>query len=66
MAENNDTMKIMVQESDKMLMQELDKSVPLHWSIINHSLRILLLSMALGLGALSVVLVVLLVLAWWY
>lgn len=53
-------MKIVVQEGEKMLVQdlELEESVSNHWIIISRSLRILLFSMALGLGVLSVVLVV--------
>jgi hypothetical protein len=60
--ENNETMKIVVQDDGgKMLMQEeleLEEDVSNHWIIVNHSLRILLFTMTLGLGVLSVVLVV--------
>ena len=59
--ENNETMKIVVRDDgEKMLVQELEleESVSNYWIIVNHSLRILLFSMALGLGVLSVVLVV--------
>ena len=54
-------MKIVVpDDGEKMLVQELEleESVSNYWIIVNHSLRILLFSMALGLGVLSVVLVV--------
>ena len=54
-------MKIAVRDDgEKMLVQELEleESVSNYWIIVNHSLRILLFSMALGLGVLSVVLVV--------
>lgn len=55
-------MKIVVQDDgEKMLVQEeleLEESVSNYRIIVNHSLRILLFSMALGLGVLSVVLVV--------
>lgn len=63
MIENNETMKIAIQESDKMLAQELEESVSLYWSTLSRSLRILLLSIALGLGVLSMVLVMVLVMA---
>ena len=54
-------MKIVVRDDgEKMLVQELEleESVSIRWIIVNHSLRILLFSMALGLGGLSVVLVI--------
>ena len=54
-------MKIAVRDDgEKMLVQELElaENVSNRWIIVNHSLRILLFSMALGLGVLSVVLVI--------
>jgi hypothetical protein len=65
--ENNETMKEVVPEGEKMLLLELeledDESVSIYWIIVGRSLRVLLLSMALLLGVLSVVLVLGLVMA---
>jgi hypothetical protein len=65
--ENNETMKEVVPEGEKMLLLELeledDESVSIYWIIVGRSLRVLLLSMALLLVVLSVVLVLGLVMA---
>jgi hypothetical protein len=53
--ENEETMKEVVVEREKMLVEEL--SVSWYWDVVGRSLRILLLLMALLLGGLSVVLV---------
>lgn len=59
--ENEETMKEVVVEGEKMLVAELEGqgegSVSQYWNIVGHSLRILLLLMALVLVGLSVVLV---------
>ena len=60
-------MKEVVLEGEKMLLLELElegeESVSIYWMIVGRSLRVLLLSMALVLGVLSVVLVLGLVMA---
>jgi hypothetical protein len=65
--ENNETMKEVVPEGEKMLLLELEledeESVSIYWIIVGRSLRVLLLSMALLLVVLSVVLVLGLVMA---
>lgn len=50
-------MKTVVQEGNKMLVQELEESVSMYWLIVSRSLRILLVSLELIPGVLSVVLV---------
>lgn len=56
-------MKVVVQQVDKMLVQELTETVSMHGIIVNCSLRIFLVSMAFVLAVLSVVLVGALVMA---
>jgi len=56
--ENNETMKIVVWEGEgEKMVVELEESDTWHWIVVRRSLRILLLSMALILGLLSVGLV---------
>lgn len=64
--ENNETMKEVVLEGEKMLLSELEEgeeSISKYWSIFGRSLRVLFLLMAVLLVGLSVVLVLGLVMA---
>jgi hypothetical protein len=55
--ENNETMKIVVKDDEKMLIDELEERGSRYWIVVHHLLRILLFSLALALGGLSVMLV---------
>jgi hypothetical protein len=48
--ENNETMKIVVRDDEKMLIEELEEGGSWYWIVVRHSLRILLFSLALALG----------------